>query len=84
MLCDSVFMIQAFYQALQISAILGNCICEGNSMTVLQLQLDMHTLNMARATLKWLSDAACRARQTTFADTAVPDACRLTRQNVLV
>ena len=30
------------HEALQISAILGNCICEGNSMTVLQLQLDMH------------------------------------------
>ncbi len=54
MLCDNVFTIQAFYQALQISATLGNCICEGNFMIVLQLQLDMHTVNMARATWKWL------------------------------
>ncbi len=39
LLCDNVFMIQALYQALQISAITGNCICEGNSRRVLQLQL---------------------------------------------
>ena len=53
MLCDANFSIQAFCQALQISATLRSCICEGNFMIVLQLHLDMHTVNMARATWNW-------------------------------